>query len=239
MDILPLELIQEIAEYDPDVYWILIFVIKAFGYYTCNPNIRKQFQTRFGMSHVKWSFNLEEYKMFGKLHRTSGPAYIAPDICRYYQHGKPTRLDGPAVICSNGTQIYYLDGKIHRVDGPAYISQSKIEYKQFDQFHRVDGPAIINTNCIEYFIDGKRPIINDVGTIQFNHSSVSKDMKSKDVESNEHKFIEFMSQFIDINEQILKIILPYYKQEKIPYITTIKKIYYIDNIKVKEIDVDF
>ena len=33
--------------------------------------------------------------------------------------GKLHRVDGPAVICPNGTKEWYINGKLHRVDGPA------------------------------------------------------------------------------------------------------------------------
>lgn len=47
-----------------------------------------------------------------KLHRLDGPAVIWADGTQmYYVDGKRHRTDGPAVIWANGTQEYYVDGK--------------------------------------------------------------------------------------------------------------------------------
>ena len=39
----------------------------------------------------------------------------------WHLDGKPHRVDGPAVICSNTSEAWYLNGLIHRTDGPAVI----------------------------------------------------------------------------------------------------------------------
>ena len=39
----------------------------------------------------------------------------------WYLNGEPHRVDGPAVINSNGYQAWYLNGERHRTDGPAVI----------------------------------------------------------------------------------------------------------------------
>lgn len=39
----------------------------------------------------------------------------------WYENGKYHRIDGPAVIESDGTQKWYLNGVRHREDGPAII----------------------------------------------------------------------------------------------------------------------
>lgn len=47
---------------------------------------------------------------------------VTNGITRYYKDAKRKvlhREDGPAVICANGNQHYYLNGKLHRLDGPA------------------------------------------------------------------------------------------------------------------------
>jgi len=40
------------------------------------------------------------------------------------------RLDGPAILCTNGSYAWYKDGKRHRLDGPAYYL--KIAYKSLE-----------------------------------------------------------------------------------------------------------
>ena len=39
----------------------------------------------------------------------------------WFQNGKYHRMDGPAIIWSNGTKEWYQNGKRHREDGPAII----------------------------------------------------------------------------------------------------------------------
>ena len=43
------------------------------------------------------------------------------------------REDGPAVICSDGTQYWYINGKLHREDGPARI------YSDGEQYWYING----------------------------------------------------------------------------------------------------
>jgi hypothetical protein len=42
--------------------------------------------------------------------------------------GQRHRIGGPALICSDGTQEYYMEGKIHRTDGPAQIFPNGKQY---------------------------------------------------------------------------------------------------------------
>ena len=37
----------------------------------------------------------------------------------YYINGKFHRIDGPAIVWSDGTKVWYLNGKLHRLDGHA------------------------------------------------------------------------------------------------------------------------
>ncbi len=58
----------------------------------------------------------------GQRHRDDGPAVIYTDGTQlWYQHGKQHRDGGPAAIWINGTQVWYQHGKQHREDGPAII----------------------------------------------------------------------------------------------------------------------
>ena len=57
-----------------------------------------------------------------EFHRKDGPAVVYTNGEQlWYQNNKPHREDGPAVIYSNGTQYWYKNGKLHREDGPAMV----------------------------------------------------------------------------------------------------------------------
>ncbi len=65
---------------------------------------------------VRWQDEHDE------LHRDDGPAVIRTDGAQlWYQHGKWHRDDGPAIIEPDGTRAWYQHGKLHRDDGPAAI----------------------------------------------------------------------------------------------------------------------
>lgn len=48
---------------------------------------------------------------WGYLHREGGPAIIEFDILHWYKENERHRDDGPAVICTDGTELYYLNGE--------------------------------------------------------------------------------------------------------------------------------
>lgn len=100
------------------------------------------------------TIHIKEYKVYGKYHRTDGPArieYRNGNVKEedYYINGKRYRADGPSILRYNNRgeldTIYYTDGeKLNRLDGPAYISQwngevkyyindKKFEKKKFDK----------------------------------------------------------------------------------------------------------
>lgn len=83
-----------------------------------------------------------------KLHRLDGPAIIWSDGTKYwYQNNKFHRDNGPAVIKADGIQRWYQNGKLHRVDGPAIIDFNGDEYWYVNGvLHREDGPAVITLN---------------------------------------------------------------------------------------------
>lgn len=67
------------------------------------------------------------------------------------------RVDGPAVIYSDGTQIWYLNGLIHREDGPAvsWPDGTQVWYVN-GVHHRIDGPAIeYPGNELWWFVKGE------------------------------------------------------------------------------------
>ena len=70
--------------------------------------------------------------------------------------GETHKTDGPAIVYSDGTQLYYLNGLLHREDGPAVITArgAKMYYIN-GSLHREDGPAVeYSRGRNEYFLDG-------------------------------------------------------------------------------------
>lgn len=64
-------------------------------------------------------------------------------ICYCNKNAKLSRVDGPAVIKSNGQKIYFLNGLLHRVNGPAIEDpHGSFAWAQHGKLHREDGPAI-------------------------------------------------------------------------------------------------
>ena len=75
----------------------------------------------------------------------------------WYLNGELHREDGPAVEFANGTKYWYLNDKRHREDGPAveYYNGGKYWYLN-DKLHREDGPSIECVNGTKYwYINGK------------------------------------------------------------------------------------
>ena len=64
-------------------------------------------------------------------------------------------------IHSNGNKYWYLNGKLHRADGPAieYADGSKRWFLN-GKLHRTDGPAHIEYGRKQFFLFGKRKVIN-------------------------------------------------------------------------------
>ena len=54
------------------------------------------------------------YNSDNKLHRVNGPAVIYTNGDKsWIQNDKYHRLDGPAIVCSDGVRSWYIDGKYH------------------------------------------------------------------------------------------------------------------------------
>ena len=71
------------------------------------------------------------YNSAGQLHRIDGPAIIHADGTElWYQNDQLHRTDGPAIVWSNGNKSWYQNGKLHRTDGPAveYLDSDKAWY---------------------------------------------------------------------------------------------------------------
>ena len=60
------------------------------------------------------------YNSAGQLHREDGPAIVHTDgTAMWYQNGQRHREAGPAVVYADGTRLWYQNGSLHRTDGPA------------------------------------------------------------------------------------------------------------------------
>jgi hypothetical protein len=64
-------------------------------------------------------------------------------ICYYNSNGQFHRLDGPAIVWTNGTKEWLINNKRHRESGPAieYNNGTKFWYLN-DKIHRLNGPAV-------------------------------------------------------------------------------------------------
>ena len=75
----------------------------------------------------------------------------------YNDKGQYHREDGPAIECSNGTKLWYLNGQRHRENGPA--AEWSDGYKSWwlnGQLHREDGPAIEYINGTKlWYLNGQ------------------------------------------------------------------------------------
>jgi len=64
------------------------------------------------------------YNKRGQLHRLDGPAIIFTDGAEsWYKNGKRHRIGGPSGSWPNGGQCWYQNDKLHRLDGPAFIDE--------------------------------------------------------------------------------------------------------------------
>ncbi len=69
-------------------------------------------------------------------HRENGPAIIHSDGTKvWFQNGRHHRLGHPAVEYPNGTKYWYKEGKKHRLDGPA------VEYFDGHKEYWINGTA--------------------------------------------------------------------------------------------------
>ncbi len=64
-------------------------------------------------------------------------------------NGELHRINGPAVIDSDGDETWYYHGYVDRVDGPAVIvyyngRRVREEWRRNDKLHRKNGPAVID-----------------------------------------------------------------------------------------------
>lgn len=119
LDILPLELLHEIAgKSEPAYYAMLVYPRFARA---ITPGTRIDYMVAFGYNvsinrhYTHWTHN-------GTLHRKDGPALICTDGSKkWFQNGLKHCDDGPAVIKANEVEMWYSNGVKHREDGPAVM----------------------------------------------------------------------------------------------------------------------
>lgn len=62
---------------------------------------------------------------------------------KHVVNGLLHRVDGPAIIYTNGTQVWYHNGEIHREDGPAITWGDTKVYANHGYLHNINGPTVI------------------------------------------------------------------------------------------------
>lgn len=106
----------------------------------------------------------EKYYMFGKLHRTDGPALVtSKENIYYYFKGKLHNQEHPSL--HYGSKVYCKHGLYHRLTKPSYryvnYYKNIVKYKQYNVLHRIDGNAEIyihdqnTTACVYRYYHGK------------------------------------------------------------------------------------
>jgi hypothetical protein len=84
----------------------------------------------------------------GVLHRLDGPAVVFTDGSeKWYKNGELHRDDGPAWSSPNGTKEWFKEGNRHRIGGPALICPKEFSaWYENNVLHRIDGPAYMFSN---------------------------------------------------------------------------------------------
>lgn len=147
LDLLPAELIAQIASAGRDVYWPLATGYPRFAR-SLTPGRRVDYAISFGhdvrvcMTHNRAAFLM--WTLNERFHRTDGPAiqyengdyawwlkdshwgidgapfYKVKGISMWRYHCYPHRLDGPAISCEYcGSEMWFKHGICERQDGPA------------------------------------------------------------------------------------------------------------------------
>lgn len=92
------------------------------------------------------------------LHRVDGPAVVSSNgRHEWHRLGKLHRDDGPAVE-DGSNKMWFVNGELHRLDGPAIERADGVKEWWVNGFlHRLDGPAIIaKSGNREWYVNGRR-----------------------------------------------------------------------------------
>jgi hypothetical protein len=64
-------------------------------------------------------FEVQEWRVDGRLHRNDGPAVQWADgMLEWRQNGKQHRLDGPAIMFADGSAMWWIDDHLVDVEPP-------------------------------------------------------------------------------------------------------------------------
>jgi hypothetical protein len=187
MDLVPLEILHQIASCDMQSYRALLTVPVFARSVSCTHTqykcyektidymIRFGYHVRIDASGILWCLNNE-------LHRADGPAM---DTLRgnkfWYRYGVKHRnsskngMDDPAITWSNGNREWWYHGRRHRIGAPAiiYIYGHK-EWWYHGRRHRIGAPAIIDTDGHkEWYLNGELHSQNDKPAVE--HASGDKE----------------------------------------------------------------
>jgi len=78
---------------------------------------------------VTGKYQLPKTMYRNELHRLDGHAILWSDGSKeWYKNGKRHRINGPAVDLNNGRKDWYINGIHHNLSGPAVIWREKYEY---------------------------------------------------------------------------------------------------------------
>jgi hypothetical protein len=148
-----------IAQVNYDIWWLVSVSVPLFGRHL----LTKEGAKILSVEKKKYLTRTETYQepFFGQ-----DPV---GKVIRYYLLDTLHRVDGPAVIYSNGTKLWYLHGKLNSVnDQPSRITHEKKEWFHNDVLHRIGGPAVVyrkNTR-IEWYFQGNLHSQNDQPSVE-------------------------------------------------------------------------
>lgn len=159
MNLLPVEILGEIARVDMHVYNLLARAMPAFAR-SLTVGRRVDYMIHFGYT-CKVSKNKVCWRLNGWLHRADGPAKEYSRGNEWYWNGMLHREGGPAVIkyCVIGsiglrTVHCSLSSGCYNENNPNHcIMQTWCRY---DMLHREDGPAVVCKHRSLWYINGKQ-----------------------------------------------------------------------------------
>lgn len=147
-DLLPAELLDQIASADRGVYWPL-----ATGYPRFSRSLtagrRVDFAIGFGYK-VRMSKNCIEWTLKGKIHRTDGYAQHRDGTKYWYIHGVCHRDDGPAIVNEWEIAAVFNNGKYSSI-----MQWPLVDWAKNGKRHRKNGPATVYADVGQY----KSPLV--------------------------------------------------------------------------------
>lgn len=161
---LPFDIITTIAQISIPIYRVLL-ALPRFGRASLTYKHQLLHQSHFTHHEVDNDGTHHWYLIHSRplarrsiLHRLDGPAIVESNGTQvWFYNGRYHRVDNPAIIRANGDQSWFYNGQYHRVDGPAVSGRGFSAYYQNGKPHRLNGPAVIYPDGKEqYWLNGKR-----------------------------------------------------------------------------------